>query len=129
MKNKYLLWAVMTAFNLTENEALKKMRYGSIMSVYKELEELTGIKAYLWRDYAKKPLSKHMVTAIELIQLKKENARQKLLLEKVSELFKKSNDSHYVIDVLSETIFYDNTECDGHCLWNDIKDVLGDDDE
>ena len=75
--NKTIVWAVMTAFDLTENKALKKMKYGSIMSAYKELEELTGIKAYLWRDYANKPLSKHMVTAVELVECKRELAKCK----------------------------------------------------
>ena len=33
----------------------------------------------------------------------------------------KQNDSGYVLNLLSETIYYDEAECGGYCLMDDIK--------
>ena len=71
-----LLWAVQKAFDLTEIEALKKLQSNK-MKLYKELEEVTSIKKERWRDYAKKPLSKQMVLAVELAVCKRELAKCK----------------------------------------------------
>ena len=46
--------------------------------------------------------------------------RKTILLKAAYELLKKCNDGPYVKDVLSETAFYDDAECDGWCLATDI---------
>lgn len=46
--------------------------------------------------------------------------RAKTLLKATKELLDKQADSYYVLNLLSETVFYDGTECDGSCLKEDI---------
>lgn len=47
-----------------------------------------------------------------------------VLLKACMELLKKQDESPYVLNILSETIFYDECECDGYCLCEDIKSFL-----
>ena len=51
--------------------------------------------------------------------------RKDILLKAAYDLLKKCNESHYVLNVLYETVFYDDAECDGYCLGNDIAIELG----
>ncbi len=51
--------------------------------------------------------------------------RSKELLTAVVQLLEKQDKSPYVLNLLSETVFYDEAECDGHCLLEDIKIELG----
>ena len=37
------------------------------------------------------------------------------------ELLQKQEDSHYVLNLLSETVYYDEADCDGYCLMKDIE--------
>jgi len=46
--------------------------------------------------------------------------RARTLLKATYELLNKQVESYYVLNILSETIFYDNAECDGSCLMEDI---------
>lgn len=46
------------------------------------------------------------------------------LLRATLELLRKCNDSPYVLDVLGETAFYDEADCDGYCLMEDISHYL-----
>lgn len=39
-------------------------------------------------------------------------------------LLNKQNNSPYVLNMLSTTVSYDNTECDGSCLLEDIQNCL-----
>ncbi len=50
--------------------------------------------------------------------------RPLLLLEQAYKLLNKQNNSRYVLNLLEETVFYDEAECDGHCLMDDIADCL-----
>ena len=50
--------------------------------------------------------------------------RKVVLLRACMELLKKQNNTPYVINLLSETVFYDEAECDGYCLMDDIKSEL-----
>lgn len=50
-----------------------------------------------------------------MIELRKEE-----LLKATYKLLKKCYESHYISNVMAETVFYDNAECDGYCLMNDI---------
>jgi hypothetical protein len=50
--------------------------------------------------------------------------RKVTLLKACRDLLQKQKDFHYVLDLLSESVFYDETECDGECLLNDIEAEL-----
>lgn len=54
-----------------------------------------------------------------------EENRKDVLLKAAYDLLKNCHDSHYVLNVLETTVFYDDTDCDGYCLANDIADALG----
>ena len=47
--------------------------------------------------------------------------RAKTLLKAAGTLLKKQEDSYYVLNLLAETIYYDEAECDGSCLLDDIR--------
>lgn len=46
------------------------------------------------------------------------------LLKACVELLEKQKNSHFVLNMLTETVFYDDAECDGYCLIEDIKAEL-----
>lgn len=46
------------------------------------------------------------------------------LLIAARDILQKAHDSCCVLDVMSETVFYDQTDCDGYCLLDDIKSHL-----
>ena len=48
-------------------------------------------------------------------------SRAKTLLKATGKLLKKQKDSYYVLNLLAETVYYDEAECDGACLLDDIK--------
>jgi len=47
--------------------------------------------------------------------------RKTTLLKAAYELLKKQNESTYVLNLLTESVVYDDAECDGFCLMNDIE--------
>jgi hypothetical protein len=51
--------------------------------------------------------------------------RKDVLLMAAYSLLKKQTRSHFVLNLLDETAFYDGAECDGRCLLQDIRDELG----
>ena len=51
--------------------------------------------------------------------------RRDVLLRACYDLLKKANESDYVGDVMSMTVHYDEADCDGHCLMDDIASELG----
>lgn len=51
--------------------------------------------------------------------------RKTTLLKACRDLLRKQNHSPYVLNLLNETIFYDEANCDGHCLLDDIEIELG----
>lgn len=53
-----------------------------------------------------------------------DNYRYSILLRAAYDLLKKCEQSSYVLDALETTIVYDEAECDGYCLMNEIKDLL-----
>lgn len=57
-------------------------------------------------------------------QLKQENKRAKVLLKATLDLLQKQKESHYVLNLLENTVFYDEAECDGYCLFDDIEIFL-----
>lgn len=48
-------------------------------------------------------------------------SRAKTLLKAAGTLLKKQEDSNYVLNLLAETIYYDEAECNGSCLLDDIR--------
>mgnify|MGYP003393432982 FL=1 len=51
--------------------------------------------------------------------------RKDILLLAAYDLLRKCSNSRYVLDAMETTVFYDDAECDGACLLQDIKDELG----
>ena len=51
--------------------------------------------------------------------------RKSYLLLQVLKLFKQQKESHYVKDIERMIVIYDDAECDGSCLCNDIMCELG----
>jgi len=51
-------------------------------------------------------------------------ARARVLLEAVSSLFEKQEQSRYVLNMLDTHVKYDDADCDGACLLSDIRDLL-----
>jgi len=51
--------------------------------------------------------------------------RAKVLLKTAYDILNKCNDGIYVKNAITEIAFYDNAECDGFCLMNDIASYLG----
>ena len=47
--------------------------------------------------------------------------RAVVLLKAAYDLLQKQEESYYVLNLLAETIFYDEAECDGNCLKEDIE--------
>lgn len=49
-----------------------------------------------------------------------EHDRAKELLQACFDLLEKQKNSHYVLNLLTETVHYDDADCDGYCLMDDI---------
>lgn len=47
--------------------------------------------------------------------------RKITLLKACRDLLKKQDNSHFVLNLLSETVHYDEADCDGNCLLDDIE--------
>lgn len=52
------------------------------------------------------------------------NDRKVILLKACKDLLEKQEKSSYVLDILSETVYYDEADCDGYCLIDDIEAEL-----
>jgi hypothetical protein len=50
--------------------------------------------------------------------------RAKILLKAAYDLLKSCDEGPYVKNVLEEVVFYDDTDCDGYCLKDDIAILL-----
>lgn len=47
--------------------------------------------------------------------------RKDTLLKATHELLSKQDESAFILNLLTETVHYDNADCDGYCLMNDIE--------
>lgn len=54
-----------------------------------------------------------------------ETNRKLILLRAAYDLLKKCYDSRYVVSPMEITAYYDQADCDGHCLMSEIRDELG----
>lgn len=50
--------------------------------------------------------------------------RMQILLKAAYDLLKKQDDSVMVLDILSTTAIWDEAECDGYCLMEEIEEIL-----
>ena len=50
--------------------------------------------------------------------------RAKILMKATLDILNKSYDSFYVVDALSLTAVWDGVECDGHCLKDELEELL-----
>lgn len=48
-------------------------------------------------------------------------ARAEVLLKATRDLLRKCDDGPFVKNALEETVFYDEADCDGFCLMEDIE--------
>ena len=56
--------------------------------------------------------------------------RKEILLRAAYDLLRKASEMHYVQEATHITVFYDDADCDGYCLMEDIAAELDlDDDE
>ena len=58
------------------------------------------------------------------IQAMKFNARAETLLNACVKLLNKQNESGYVLNILEQIVYYDECDCDGNCLLEDIENLL-----
>jgi len=54
----------------------------------------------------------------------KKEDRKVVLLRAAYDLLKKQDGNMYVLNLLTETVPYDGTDCDGYCLMEDIASEL-----
>ena len=83
------------------------------------IETLEYIKTFDEQSYGA-----HRIALDKAIEAIKFNSRARELLNACAELFNKQNESFYVLNLLEETVYYDECECDGNCLWEDIVSLL-----
>jgi hypothetical protein len=55
---------------------------------------------------------------------KEQQEKSIILLEAVKQILDKTNTSYYVDSFFNFTAIYDDAECDGYCLYEDIKYLL-----
>ncbi len=65
-----------------------------------------------------------MNVKIENDKLKAQLERAKVYLKATSDLLQKQKESHYVLNLLETTVFYDEADCDGYCLKDEIDTFL-----
>lgn len=51
--------------------------------------------------------------------------RKDVLLRAAYDLLKTTDSQHFVYEATSILVRYDDADCDGHCLMEDIAEVLG----
>lgn len=55
----------------------------------------------------------------------KQNNRHLTLLRAAFDMLRKCQESHFVISPMETSVFYDEADCDGTCLLEDIATYLG----
>ena len=54
-----------------------------------------------------------------------EKERMKTLLKAMCDMMKKQDKSHYVLNIFEQTAIWDDAECDGYCLYEEAKVLIG----
>lgn len=60
----------------------------------------------------------------EAVKAVKFSDRAKELLKACAELLNKQDESPFILNLLDELVYYDECECDGNCLLEDIENLL-----
>lgn len=89
------------------------------MDNYRTIELLEYIKTFDEHNSGATKIA--LDNAIEYIKF---GSRAEELLKACVELLNKQNESSYVLNLLDELIYYDDCECDGNCLLEDIENLL-----
>lgn len=55
---------------------------------------------------------------------KEQQERAKILLQATLDILKKCDEGTYIQNVMEVTAIWDEAECDGNCLKDDIEDLL-----
>lgn len=82
-----------------------------------------ALESMVWTLTGCAPWQKPIVR-VEGVSSMKEEPREVTLLKAAWMLLNKQKDSFYVLNLLTETVFYDGADCDGYCLSDDILDYL-----
>lgn len=98
---------------MTIDQAIR--HYEKVAEQFEKEKELTAVTLEMC-----KCADEHRQLADWLKELK----RAIYLLKVTYDLLRKQEESIYVLNILSETIFYDGAECDGQCLMEDIENLL-----
>ena len=83
--------------------------------IIRRYENLADYDCYSDKQREKSEEYDEIVKYLELLK------RSKTLLKATYELLKKQESNFYVLNLLSETTYYDESECDGSCLMDDIE--------
>ena len=51
--------------------------------------------------------------------------RMEILLRAMCDIMKKQDKSHYVLNIFEQTAIWDDAECDGYCLYEEAKELIG----
>ena len=89
------------------------------MDNYKAIQMLEYVKNYDGCDYGAPKIA--IDKGIRALNFE---LRARELLNACVKLLNKQKESHYVLDLLTETVYYDEVECDGNCLLEDILCLL-----
>ena len=79
-----------------------------------EFEGFKKIHSVTHEDYA------YIEKTRQLAEWLKELKRADTLLKATYDLLNKQHGNYYVLNLLAETVYYDEAECDGNCLMEDI---------
>lgn len=96
---------------------------------YKEVAEELDMKADFETDCQRYAMSEPERTELkecakdhrQLAEWLNELLRARVLLKATYELLEKADDSPYVLNALEIIVNYDDAECDGYCLKEDIE--------
>jgi len=88
------------------------------------IDKYTNKYANIYNAYLKGAEEETKELKNEIDELKAQLERAKVYLKATSDLLQKQNESHYVLNLLETTVFYDEADCDGYCLKDDIDTFL-----
>lgn len=95
-------------------------------STAKQYDDGEGNKLSLRQMVRQQPeWAQSRITQCEKLEVEqKKYDRMTVLLKAAHDILTKCHESPHVLEVLAETAFYDGTDCDGHCLRDDIGHIL-----
>ena len=85
-----------------------------------EVAKSCQLKAYDIERDDYKDLEECAAEHRQLAEWLRELERADTLLKATYDLLNKQHGNYYVLNLLAETVYYDEAECDGNCLMEDI---------